>query len=103
MRYVIPSGSGITSARPPIDGFVLQESNDTTGATNAEVASYFSPTTVSLSNVSENRNFRFIADATWDGTNAYYTTEIPHDLSVGSVVETVNVTSTENKNWISRK
>ena len=101
MRYVIPSGSGITSARPPIDGFVLQESNDTTGATNAEVASYFSPTTVSLSNVSANRNFRFIADATWDGTNAYYTTEIPHDLSVGSVVETVNVTSTENTSGVS--
>ena len=101
LRYVIPSGSGITSARPPIDGFVLQESNDTSGATNSEIASYFSPTTVSLSNVSDNRNFRFVSNATWDGTNAYYTTEIPHDLSVGSVVETVNVTSTENSTGIS--
>ena len=51
LRYVIPSGSGITSARPPIDGFIIQESGDTSGATNAEVQSYFSPTTVSLSNV----------------------------------------------------
>jgi hypothetical protein len=48
LRYVIPSGSGITSARPPIDGFIIQESGDTSGATNAEVQSYFSPTTVSL-------------------------------------------------------
>ena len=95
-RYVIPSGSGITSARPPIDGYILQESNDTTGLTNTEVQSYFSPTTATLGNVSEQRNFRFIANATWDGTNAYFETELPHDLSVGSVVETVNVTSTNN-------
>jgi len=96
MRYVIPSGSGITSARPPIEGFVLQESNDTRGDDNTEIASYFSPTTVTLSNVSENRNPRFIANATWDGSNAYYTTEVPHELSVGSVIETLQVTSTEN-------
>jgi hypothetical protein len=91
VRYVIPSGSGITSARPPIDGFVIQESNDTTGLTDAEVASYFNPTTVSLSNVSEQRNFKFISNATWDGTFAYYETELPHNLSVGSVVETLNI------------
>ena len=96
MRYVIPAGVGIVSARPPIDGFVLEESNDTTGISTSEVETYFSPTTVSLSNVTDQRNFRFIANATWDGTNAYYTTEVPHDLSVGSVVEILNVTSTEN-------
>ena len=100
LRYVIPSGSGITSARPPIDGFVIQESGDTSGATNAEVQSYFSPTTVSLSNVSEQRNFKFISNATWDGTFAYYQTELPHNLSVGSAVEVLNVTSTNNTTGI---
>ena len=100
LRYVIPSSSGITSARPPIDGFVLQESNSTVGSSDAEVASYFSPTSVTLSNENEQRNFRFIANATWDGTNAYYTTEEPHDLSVGSVVEVLNVTSTENSTGV---
>ena len=30
-RYVIPSGVGIQSARPPRDGYILQESNDVTG------------------------------------------------------------------------
>ncbi len=100
VRYVIPSGSGITSARPPIDGFVIQESGDTSGATNAEVQTYFSPTTVSLSNVSEQRNFKFISNATWDGTFAYYQTELPHNLSVGSVVEVLNVTSTNNTTGI---
>jgi len=100
LRYVIPAGSGITSARPPIDGFVIQESNDTTGATNTEVQTYFSSTTVSLTNISEQRNFKFIANATWDGTHAYYQTELPHNLSVGSVVEVLNVTSTNNTTGI---
>ena len=101
LRYVIPAASGITSARPPIDGYVIQESSDTTGTTDAEVASYFSPTTLTLSNQSEQRNFKFISNATWDGTNAYYQTELPHDLSVGSVVEVLNVTSSENTTGIS--
>jgi hypothetical protein len=101
LRYVIPAGSGITSARPPIDGFVIQESNDTTGLTNAEVATYFSPTTVSLGNVSEQRNFKFISNATWDGNFAHYETEIPHNLSVGSVVETLSINSTNNTTGIS--
>ncbi len=101
VRYVIPAGSGITSARPPIDGFVIQESNDTTGLSDAEVATYFSPTTVSLSNVSEQRNFKFISNATWDGTFAYYETELPHNLSVGSVVETLSINSTNNATGIS--
>ena len=52
MRYVIPSGSGIGSARPPQDGYIIQESSDVTGSTDAEVAKYFSPTTVSLYNIS---------------------------------------------------
>ena len=100
LRYVIPAASGITSARPPIDGFVVQESNDTTGEDDTEVATFFSHTSVTLDNVSEQRNFRFISNATWDGTNAYYSTETPHDLSIGSVVETLKITSTENSSGV---
>ena len=96
MRYVIPAGTGITSARPPIDAFVMQESNSTTGASDTEVSYYYSPDTVSLSNVNEVRNFRFIADASWDGTYAQYRTELPHKLSVGAEVEVLNIVSTEN-------
>ena len=44
-RYVLPAGTGISSARPPIDGYVIQESSNVTGATDAEVATFFSPTT----------------------------------------------------------
>ena len=101
LRYVIPAGSGITSARPPIDGFVIQESNDTTGLTDTEVQTYFSPTTVSLNNVNEQRNFRFISNATWDIDTATITTELPHDLTIGSVVEVLDVTSTNNTTGVS--
>ena len=51
-------------ARPPVDGYILLHSSTVIGKTDAEVATYFSPTTVSINNVNEQRNFRFIAGAT---------------------------------------
>jgi hypothetical protein len=96
VRFVIPAGSGITSARPPIDGYILQESSDTTGSTNSEVAAYFSPTTVSLSNLSDQRNFKFLANARWDSNYAYFLSELPHGLKTGSQVLIQNVKSTNN-------
>ena len=77
-RYVLPAGSGISSARPPIDGYIVQESSTVTGATDAEVATYFSPTTVTLGNKSEARNFSFLAHVHWVGETAYYLSELPH-------------------------
>ena len=93
VRYVIPSNSGET-ARPPSDGFILQESNTTIGDTNSEIQTYFG--SGSISNVNEQRNFKFIANATWISNIATITTELPHNLSVGSEVEILNVTSTNN-------
>ncbi len=95
-RYVIPAGSGITSARPPRDSYVLQESNDVTGANDTEVALQFSPAAVSMTNETELRNFSFVKGATWSSGTATYTTELPHDLSVGSQVKVVKITSTNN-------
>ena len=96
LRYVIPASAGVTSARPPLDGFVIQESSTTIGASNAEVAIPFSPTTVSISNENQLRNFRIISNASWDGTYAYFNTELPHELSVGSQVNVLNVVSSTN-------
>jgi hypothetical protein len=95
-RYVLPAGSGITSARPPIDGYVIQESSTVTGNDNDEVASYFSPTTVSLSNLNEQRNFNFIAHARWDSNSAYILSELPHNLKIGAEVLIQNVKSANN-------
>ena len=94
MRYVIPASSGGTVARPPVEGFVLQETNTSIGSSNAEIQTYFG--SGSISNINQQRNFRFIADATYSNGSASFVTELPHDLTVGSKVQIVNVTSANN-------
>ena len=94
MRYVIPASSGGTVARPPVEGFVLQESNIGIGTANSEIQTYFG--SGSISNINQQRNFRFIANATYSNGVASFITELPHDLSVGSKVQIVNVTSANN-------
>ena len=49
-----------------------------------------------MSNLGQMRNFSFIRDANWDSGTAYYTTELPHYLSVGGKVIIEKVTSTNN-------
>ena len=93
VRYVLPSNSGAT-ARPPSDGFIIQESNTTTGATNSEIQTYFG--TGSITNVNEQRNFKFIANAVKVSNTVTITTELPHNLTVGSQVEILKITSTNN-------
>ena len=92
LRYVIPKES---AARPPSDGFILQESNTSIGSTDGEINAQFSESGV-LSSPTELRNPRIISSATWDGTNVYVSTELPHNLRVGSTVEINNVVSTAN-------
>jgi hypothetical protein len=93
-RYVIPRDSTITS-RPPVEGFIIQESNNVDGLTNDEVSIYQSFDTEEILNSTELRNFKFISDADWDvdSFQATIRTEIPHNLSVGSQIEISNVIS----------
>ena len=104
LRYVIPSDSP-SLGRPPLEGYILQESNSTIGKTDNEIAKQFTITGSTLSNSAELRNFRIINSATWEasvgagGTAtgvATFTSELPHDLIVGSQVEVVSVASTNN-------
>ncbi len=88
LRYVIPAG--ISSARPPIDGYILQE----TGTTSSEETSEIISSTIT--NINDRKNFRFITDATWSSNTATIITEKPHDLTVGSVVEIKNLASSGN-------
>ena len=97
VRFVVPKDATVLS-KPPTDSFVIQESSSTIGLTNSEVLKFNSIDPVQLNNTSELRNPRFISNAVWDagiGTVgvATLTTEIPHELSVGSVVKVVNVLS----------
>ena len=94
-RYVIPAASGITSARPPVDGYVLQQSG-TTVTSNEEIQVLYSPTTKTLNNVSELRNPNFISTCTYSSPFAYVDTERSHNLTVGSKVSLINVTSSDN-------
>jgi len=94
LRYVIPKDS--SNARPPLVGSVLQPSGDSTADTNAEIEKYYSVTTANLSNSSELRNFRFVSSASWASNVGIVTTELPHDLIVGSDVELFNIRSNIN-------
>jgi hypothetical protein len=92
LRYVIPAG--ITTARPPIEGYVIQETSDTTGATDSEI------TTSSLTNIDDQRNFHFLSEASWSSNIATVMSEEPHHLTVGSVVNVNKITSTNNTTGI---
>jgi hypothetical protein len=94
LRYAIPKESNGIDARPPSDGFIIQESNTSIGSTTAEVQTYFG--NGSIGNVNQLRNFRIIANATWSANTAVFRTELPHNLSVGSEVEIVNVKTSTN-------
>ena len=89
MRYVIPANAGGKVGRPPTEGFILQESNTSIGATNGEIQTYFG--SGEISNINQQRNFRFIANANWSGSTANIITELPHDLKVGASVEINNI------------
>ena len=95
LRYVIPADSPLT-ARPPLDGYVIQESNTSIESTDAEVGFLYNPVSATLTNSTQLRNPRYIASASWSGGTANIVTEIPHGLKVGSQVEIFNVTSTNN-------
>ncbi len=95
VRYVVPKDSP-TLGNPPVEGYIIQESNNVIGAGTTEIQKYFSPTTTTITNTTELRNFRFIAGAEWSGGVARINTELPHDLKVGTQVEVVNVVSTGN-------
>ena len=98
-RYVVPKDSTIIG-RGPLEGFVIQESNTTTGFVDSEVAYQFNPATASLSNVTEVKNFRFISGARWNSQVASYDTELPHNLKVGSKIEINGVKSSVNPTGI---
>ena len=97
IRYVIPADTNGDYARPPSDGFILQESNNSTGASDTEIQKYFGSGTIGIN---EHRNLRFIAGANWSSNTAKIATELPHNLRVGSQVEILNIKSTLNTTGI---
>jgi hypothetical protein len=104
-RFVLPKDTPI-SARPPTDSFVIQESNDTIGATDAEIQKYFDidkNSSLLEINPYELKNFRLIAFSIWNNGIATFITERPHDLGLLSEVEINNIKSTENTQGLKNK
>ena len=99
VRYVIPKDSPI-NARPPIDGYILQESNNILGFQSTEISQLYNDSGA-ITNSTQLRNPRFIANAISSSGIATITTEIPHNLKVGDQVEILNVTpSSYNGDYI---
>jgi hypothetical protein len=100
-RYVIPRDTTI-KARPPLDGFVIQDSTSLP-LDNTEINYQYSPdnTTKTLSNSTELKKTKFISGASWAGSVATIQTELPHNLSIGSQVQIVNVLSSNNVSGLS--
>ena len=88
LRYVIPKE--VSTAREPVDGFILQESSTTIETGQLAV------TDDSLSNASVRKNLRIISGISHATGIATVYTELPHNLSVGSKVKLNNVKSTVN-------
>jgi hypothetical protein len=90
IRYVIPKDS-VGIARPPLEGYVLQEASSGIGTGTSEIQKYFA-SSASLNNSTELKEFNFISHASWSSNVVTVTTEIPHNLSVGSEVKIQNIT-----------
>ena len=88
VRYVLPKNS-LTTARPPVNGFILQESNNIIGSGTNEISQLYSGSG-SISSINL-RNPKFIAEAFWSSNIVTVRSELPHDLKVSDEVEIVNV------------
>ena len=87
VRYVIPKE--FTNARPPTDGFVLQETK------NVGIGSV-SFITSGVSDSTQLRNPKLIVGATYTSGTVTIKTEVPHNLVPGDTVKITNVASSNN-------
>jgi hypothetical protein len=85
--YCIPKNT-TTAARPPVNGFILQESNDSS-LSGTEFNKYFGATDLAVD--TEIRNPKFISTASWNSNEVTISTELSHKLNTGDLVEINNV------------
>jgi hypothetical protein len=87
LRYVIPKEA--TNARPPVAGYILQESS-TTGIGSASIL------TGNLASPLDLRNPKIITNASYSSNTITVTTELPHNFKTGDGVRIQNIKSTNN-------
>jgi hypothetical protein len=94
-RYVLPKDSSFT-CRPPLDGYILQDSSSTNASDSTELSKYFPQGSQILTNPTELRNLRYISNAVWSSNTVTITTELPHNLNEGSEVSIYNIITDSN-------
>jgi hypothetical protein len=87
MRYVIPKE--FVNARPPTDGFILQETK-TTGISSVSLL------TSALNDTTQLRNPKIIKDIEYSTGSAFVKTEVPHGLVEGDTVKISKVVSSND-------
>jgi hypothetical protein len=92
LRVVVPKE--LFNGRDPVDGFVIQESSSTNPRSDAD----FSLTSIGANDYFYNRNPRFISTCTYNSSTKQITitSELPHNLKSGDIINVKNVTSTTN-------
>ena len=94
-RYVIPKDSSI-KGRPPLDGYIIQESSSNNLPSISELTAQFNINTSTISRTDSIKNPKIISNASYFNQVATITTELPHNLSVGSQVEINQIKSSGN-------
>lgn len=89
-RYVIPKE--FVNARPPTDGFVIQETKSV-GISSASILAF------PLTDTTELRNPKIITKAVYSAGSVFYDTELPHHLVVGDTVKISNIQSVNQANF----
>jgi microcystin-dependent protein len=90
LRYFIPKES--TIGRDPVNGFILQDSNNTSSRNDQD----FTISSIDTSDFDFDRNPRYISTCATSGSTVTVRVDKPHDLFVGDVINILDVESTTN-------
>ena len=90
LRYFVPKES--TIGRDPVNGFILQDSNNTSTRSDQD----FTISSIDVTDFEFDRNPRYISTCATSGSTVTVRVDLPHELFVGDVVKIVDVKSTTN-------
>jgi microcystin-dependent protein len=96
LRYFVPKES--TIGRDPVNGFILQDSNNTSSRNDQD----FTISSIDTSDFEFDRNPRYISTCATSGSTVTVRVDKPHDLFVGDIINILDVQSTTNTAGIAK-
>ncbi len=96
LRYFVPKES--TIGRDPVNGFILQDSNNTSSRTDQD----FTISSIDVNDFDFDRNPRYISTCAASGSTVTIRVDQPHELFTGDVVKIIDVQSTTNTAGIAK-